>query len=561
MSIRTTRTIERGVRTTPKSLSTTNLAVPRGSMSHRSSSPIEHVKEQITAFVGHSLLEKSELSKLNNRMANYVNTVKVLENENTNLANEINDRQNNWGEETRRVRDKYEQSLFDVRGQIDEVANLKTSADVRNKRAQYENIEYQRRVEDTLRAQNSDKNKILNLERELNQLGETKLLMSRSLQDALNDIEKYRQHRDDTWLNLVDLLNTLDDELYRRIAVEYNNQTLREHIEFIKQVNEKELQEMNQLSNILPFNDQVEFYKDQLKRVITNIRNDYEALNVEQQREMEEWMKVKQEEINSKARAQDPIHELEMNIQIENLETLRDNYDNNSKELDHLKHNYDSMAKRLQDLEQHVDSARNHMNETLEKQDNEIKNLNDDLGNLIDDYNNINSHKASLEYEIQVYKRLLDSQLERFAPTNPESTPKLENQTIVSSNQLGGKVQNKKEKKGSVGISDSSPDGKYIKIENTGSNNTPVDISGWTIKRKVDSNGEISYKLPQGVVLPPNKELVIWADSYRANRNQNDLITDFDNWGIGINSTTRLVNQNGEEKSSFSQQISFSSQY
>lgn len=552
----TVRTIERGVRIGNKSLSTTNLEP------NRSSSPIEHVKQQLNAFVDHSLVEKSELSKLNDRLGAYVNRVKTLENENSKLLNEINERQGSWGEETRRVRDQLEPTLLDVRSHIDEVAKAKTYADVRNKRAQFENMEYQRKCDDTLRAQSGDKNKIANLERELDQLGETKLMMNRSLQDAIKDLEKYRLNRDDTWTNLVDMLDRLDDELNRRIAVEYDNQTLREHIEFVKQVNEKEIAEMNQLGNILPFNDQVEFYKDQLKRVISNIRNDYESLNLEQQREMEEWVRVKTDELESKARLQDPLHELQMGIQIENLENLRDTYDQNAKELDDLKMNYDAMAKRLQDLENHVENARVDLTDTLDKQDNEIKNLNDEMKNLLDDYNHINTHKNNLEYEMHVYKRLLDSQLERFEPKQPEPSPKPEkNQTIVSSNQLGGKVQNKKEKKGSIGICDTSPDGKYVAIENTGSNSVPVDLSGWIVKRKVDSNSEVTYRIPQGVVINPNKELVIWANSYRAQRGANDIIADFENWGIGINSTTRLINPSADEKSSFSQQISFSSAY
>lgn len=416
MAERTTvRTVERSVRVGSKSLSTQNLSIKnRSSSTHRSSSPIEHVKQQLTAFVDHSHLEKSELSKLNDRMADYVDRVKHLENENKALMREIRERQANWGEDTRKVRDQFEQTLFDVRGQIDDVANLKTIADVRNKRAQYENLEFQRRADDTVRATGYDKNKIGNLERELEQLNENKILMNRSLQDAYADLDKFKGQRDDTWAGLVELLDRLDEELYRRIAVEYNNQTLREHIEFIKQINEKEILEMSQLANVLPFNDQVEFYKDQLKRVISNIRNDYEQLNLEQQREMEEWMRVKTEEVVAKAKARDPIHEMELNMQIETIEGLRESHDSNAKELDDLKSAYDSMTKRLQSLEEHVEVERVRLNQKLDLQNEEIKNLNDNLDHLVEDYNHITANKASLEYEMQVYKRLLDSQLGRF---------------------------------------------------------------------------------------------------------------------------------------------------
>ena len=216
----------------------------------------------------------------------------------------------------------------------------------------------------------------------------------------------------------MDLLDKLDDELYRRIAVEYNNQTLREHIEFIKQINEKEKHEMAQLGDALPFNDQVEFYKDQLKRVIANIRKDYEQLHQEQQRELEEWMRVKSEEIALKAAENDELHELELGIQLENIQTLRDTFDANSKELADLKMHGAEMQNRLQATESHIENERLNLHETLSAQNVEKEKLNSDLDSLLNDYNHLNANKATLEYEIQVYKRLLDSQLDRMVPVS-----------------------------------------------------------------------------------------------------------------------------------------------
>lgn len=558
----TVRTIERGVRISSKTTSKERTS-SKTRVSSRSGSPIEHVKQQLQSFVDHNNLEKSEMHKLNDRMSSYVNRVKLLENENTKLMKDINEIQLHWGDGTRKVRDTYEQNLFDMRTRIDDTANLKTVADVRHKRAQYENGEFQKRCDDTLRVNDAEKNKIRNLERELGQLRENEQLLKRSVADEIKDIEKYRSNRDETWNNLVDLLDRLDDELFRRISVEYNNQTLREHIEFVKQINEKELQEMSQLGDALPFNDQIEFYKDQLKRVISNIRKDYEQLHLEQTREMEEWMRQKAEELANKARERDPAHDLEMGIQLENIESLREAYSENAKELDDLRRNNDGLNRRLHSMEEHLESERSHLNETLNDQSVEIKRLNDELANLLNDYNHINTNKATLEYEMQVYKRLLDSQLERLGSdkNTQQATVRIDNQTSVSSNAFGGKVQNKKEKKGAIGICDSSPDGKFIVIENLGTTSSQIDLSGWQIKRKVDSNTEVTYKIPQGIVLPTNKELTIWANSYRSQRGSNDLIADFENWGIGINSVSRLVSTSGEEKSSFHQQITFSSRY
>lgn len=273
-------------------------------------------------------------------------------------------------------------------------------------------------MEDNYRVSDAHGQKIKGLERELVQLNDSHDNLKQAVAAEIKDIERFKANRDDTWAGLVELLDRLDDELFRRIGVEYNNQTLREHIEFVKQINERELSEMAQLGTVLPFNEQIEFYKDQLKRVISNIRKDYEQLHLDQTREMEEWMKMKKEELASMYNEKDPLHDLEMNMHLENIEQLRDAYDANIKEIEGLKRNHNLMAARLQQVEEHVDMERAHVNDTLEAQNQEVKRLNEELGALTNDYNHINVNKATLEYEINVYKRLLDSQLDRFAKVN-----------------------------------------------------------------------------------------------------------------------------------------------
>ena len=111
--------------------------------------------------------------------------------------------------------------------------------------------------------------------------------------------------------------------------------------------------------------------------------------------------------------------------------------------------------------------------------------------------------------------------------------------------------------KGSVGICDASPDGKFVQLENAGANAQDVDLSGWSLKRKVDNNAEVVFRFPAGTVIHAGKEVTVWAKAYLQQHVANDLVADFDNWGIGITSLSRLVNSAGEEKSSFNQQITF----
>ena len=207
---------------------------------------------------------------------------------------------------------------------------------------------------------------------------------------------------------------------------------------------------MEQLGKVLPFNEQIEFYKDQLKRVISNIRKDYEQLHIDTTREMEEWMTMKKVELEAMNNQKDPSHELEMSICMENMGNLRDNYEANTKELDNLKRYQDQMAARLQHLEENMDLERVHINETLESQEEEVRRLHGELEALTNDCNHVNVNKATLEYEINVYKRLLDSQLDRYAgkKTVVEPVNKTTSEVHVTNETFGGNVKNKKEKKG-----------------------------------------------------------------------------------------------------------------
>ena len=338
------------------------------------------------------------------------------------------------------------------------------------------------------------------------------------------------------------------------------------------------MNEMAQLEEVLPAKDQTEFYKDQLKRVIANIRKDYEQLHEEQKREIEEWMHIKTEEFSIKSADNQALNEMEMDIHMENIQTLRNEFDLNNQELENLKAHNNQLTKRLHANENVIENEKLSLNETLYAQDKEKDKLNDDLDSLVNDYNHLNATKRSLEKEIQVYKNLLNTQLETHVPIQCVSTTIQSVQPVTTSlalchssakapvdpkndNTFEGQVVNKKMKKCAIGICDSSPDGKNITIENAGPSSHFIDLTGWVIRRKVDSGSELIYVLPAGACIHPNTELTIWGNSYKQLRRNDDLVTDFENWGFGINSWSSLITPSGEEVSSFHQQFTFSEFY
>lgn len=87
-----------------------------------------------------------------------------------------------------------------------------------------------------------------------------------------------------------------------------------------------------------------------------------------------------------------------------------------------------------------------------------------------------------------------------------------------------------------------------IILENT-SRSKDIDLTNWVIKRRVDSRDEIEYKFPDSLQLKANKTLRIWARGQGKENPPNDVVNDeIENWGIGVNVVTVVINDAGEEK-------------
>ena len=95
---------------------------------------------------------------------------------------------------------------------------------------------------------------------------------------------------------LSQLKDDLDRETIDRVARQNEVQTLEEQIAFLKAVHEQEVAELSRLQTIVGF-DPAQFYRTELERAIRDIRGDFEQLNTEQKRELEEWYRIKTEEV------------------------------------------------------------------------------------------------------------------------------------------------------------------------------------------------------------------------------------------------------------------------
>ncbi|KAL7672879.1 hypothetical protein ACOME3_007758 [Neoechinorhynchus agilis] len=140
--------------------------------------------------------------------------------------------------------------------------------------------------------------------------------------------------------------------------------------------------------------------------------------------------------------------------------------------------------------------------------------------------------------------------------SSPSQPPKPPAQT-----EMQAKTTYQRSAKGPVSIAECSPDGRLITLENT-SKNKDIELSGWKLYRKVDQNPEIVYQFPYGQMLNNSRMLRIWASGGQRNGRfaGGDLVNNaIETWGVGVSVSTRLVNDQGDEKATHVQRTVYAS--
>ena len=153
--------------------------------------------------------EKQELQVLNQRFSSYVERVRALEAMNRKLLAGIEDLKSKWGFDSSKIKDEMEPELLRVRESIDEVTRLKAIAEIKAKRAESDALQFRHLMDLAMDCFNSDKNKIQNLERLMENTKQDAEYLKGQLHDINEQIAKYV----DEQRRLFDQLSQLKDDL------------------------------------------------------------------------------------------------------------------------------------------------------------------------------------------------------------------------------------------------------------------------------------------------------------------------------------------------------------
>jgi hypothetical protein len=182
----------------------------------------------------------------------------------------------------------------------------------------------------------------------------------------------------------------------------------------LKAVHEQEVAELSRLQTIVGF-DPAQFYRTELERAIRDIRGDFEQLNQEQKRELEEWYRIKTEEVEKEVAKEREFQRVStIGLSAEETNSLKQSHLESQREYVELQRRHSELSARLRELEERLEQSKSANQLTLIERDREISALREKISELMATYDELMNRKTSLEFEINTYRRLLECEETRI---------------------------------------------------------------------------------------------------------------------------------------------------
>lgn len=237
------------------------------------------------------------------------------------------------------------------------------------------------------------------------------------------------------------LRKVLDDLTMARSSLEMQVEGLKEELSYLKKNHKEELAAMRNQVNCSSVNVEVDARpQEDLNSVLNEIRSQYESITDKNRREMEEWYKVKFDNLNKQVESSS-----------ESLQTSRTEINDLKRTLQSLQIELQSqlsLKKALEDqlaeTESRYSLQLSQLQAMVNSLENELSKMRADIARQGSDYQMLLDIKARLEMEIAEYRRLLDG--EDVVKGKPVPEPvKTQRTRVVIEEIIDGKVVSRTE--------------------------------------------------------------------------------------------------------------------